>query len=209
MKQINFDLGFQSEYHESDFILSLCNLDAFNSITQNNKWINNRFLLIGEEGSGKSHLAHIWKEQQNAKELQENEPFEASSAFLIENIELIKNEEYLFHLLNYCQNNSLTLLMTASHYPEYALKDLNSRIKATLNTYIKNPDEEFIQVLIRKFFTDQQLAVSEEVVSYLVARVERSFTYLKNLVSTIDKLSLEEKRNITIPFVKSVLENVR
>ncbi|MFI4983851.1 MAG: hypothetical protein ACHP6I_01485 [Rickettsiales bacterium] len=208
MKQIHFDLGFASEYNESDFILSLCNLDAFNSIIKNANWVNNRFLLIGEEGCGKTHLANIWKTRTNAVELCEGDVFSRASAFLIENIERIKNEEYLFHLLNHCQNNSLPLLMTAEKYPAFTLRDLNSRIKATLSAIIKSPDEEFIRVLLHKFFAEQQLLVSEEVLDYLIARVERNFTYLKNLTTTIDKLSLEEKRNITIPFVKEVLARV-
>lgn len=208
MKQINFDLGFDSQYNESDFILSLCNVNAFNAVIKNNQWVNGRFLLIGEDGCGKTHLATIWKELNNAKELKENEVFENSSALLIENIERIKNEEYLFHLLNYCQNNSIPLLMTASCYPEYTLRDLSSRIKATMNAVIKNPDEELVNVLLHKFFTDQQMVVGEDVIEYLVNRVERSFLYLKNLLSTLDKLSLEEKRNITIPFVKSVLQGL-
>ncbi len=60
-------------------------------------------------------------------------------------------------------------------------------------------------LLFARYFAARQLKVSDEVINYLASRVERSFTAALKIVDAIDKLSLEQKRNITIPLVKSIL----
>jgi len=101
---------------------------------------------------------------------------------------------------------SITLLLTASCMPQFSLRDLQSRINASNKVLIKKPDDQLLKSLLLKHFYERQLIVSKDVLDYIFTRAERSFAYIELLVTKIDELSLEEKRNITLPLVKKVIE---
>ena len=46
-----------------------------------------------------------------------------------------------------------------------------------------------------------------DVIKYIVSRMERSFRAAEKLADIIDEEALKQKKNITIPFVKTLLEN--
>jgi chromosomal replication initiation ATPase DnaA len=56
-----------------------------------------------------------------------------------------------------------------------------------------------------KLFADRQLAISEEVVTYLALHLERSFAAARDAVAALDTAALAEQRRITVPLVKRVL----
>jgi chromosomal replication initiation ATPase DnaA len=205
--QFAFNFIHQKDFKEEDFIISYCNLEAYKSIKNCFNWPDKRLLLLGAEGSGKSHLAKIFASQLNASYLSlKDQEIEESTAWIMEDIDKLENEERLFHVINYAKENAITLLLTASTLPRFHLKDLQSRINATLKIVIKRPDDELLQALLLRHFMDRQLVVSQEVMDYIFTRSERSFEYIRRLVGNIDRLSLEEKRNVTVPLVRKVLE---
>lgn len=210
MKQIPFNLNIEEEYNIEDYIVSCCNIEPYKLVQNHVIWPFGRLLIIGEEGSGKTHLCSIWKGIVGAVELKEGESYQkyknSKQGFILEDIDNIKNEDYLFHLINFCQNQSQYLLMTAQTLPSLELVDLKSRINASQKAVIKQPDETLLRVVLNKYLVDRQLNVSQEVCDYILLRAERSFAFVKTFVEQVDFLSLKEKRNITIPLVKRVLE---
>jgi chromosomal replication initiation ATPase DnaA len=193
-----------------DFILSLCNIEAYNSITGKKLWPNNRLLILGEPSSGKSHLAKIWSDRASA--ISFNGSLEClyqntSDAIIAENIDMLSNEADLFHLINYCMQEGRALLMTARTLPSFKLRDLTSRLNATQKVLIKAPDDELVMILLRKYFTDNQIYLDNEVFEYIGNRIERSFAAIADLVKSLNTASLKQQRAITIPFVKSIIEN--
>jgi len=208
MKQITLDLNSQQDYAKDNFITSLCNIDAYNAITKEVAWPKNQLMIIGEESSGKTHLANIWQTKNDAVFLKHNEDFNKyislNSSYILEDIDLLKNDDYLFHLINHCINNSFTLLLTCKTLPNFKLIDLKSRINSMHKVLIKNPDDDLTKVLLLKHFSDRQLKVSQEILDYILTKTERSFSFISRLVNSIDKLSLEKRRNITIPIIREV-----
>ena len=67
------------------------------------------------------------------------------------------------------------------------------------------PDDGLVGAVMLKQFADRQLNVDPEVLTFLLARMERSFEAVGKLVAAIDEAALIEKRTITIPFAKKVL----
>ena len=61
---------------------------------------------------------------------------------------------------------------------------------------------------MKKMFYDRQLKVGDDVIQYFLVRMERSFLSARLIVSEIDQLTLAEKRQVTIPLAKVVLNNV-
>ena len=56
-----------------------------------------------------------------------------------------------------------------------------------------------------KQFTDRQLSVDPEVLTFLMARMERTFEAARKLVAALDEAALIEKRRITVPLAREVL----
>jgi len=50
------------------------------------------------------------------------------------------------------------------------------------------------------------VTVAADVIAYLVARIERSFAAARAAVAALDAAALAEKRPITAPFARRVLE---
>jgi chromosomal replication initiation ATPase DnaA len=70
------------------------------------------------------------------------------------------------------------------------------------------PDDRLIEALLVKHFADRQLRVGPEVVRFLLARMERSFTAAQDLVAAIDQSALAAHREITVPLARAVLERL-
>ena len=73
---------------------------------------------------------------------------------------------------------------------------------------IHAPDDMLLNAVLVKMFMDRQLEVSEEVLNYISTRIERSFSYIRQLVERADKIALAEKKGITIPVIRRVLEQM-
>ena len=59
-----------------------------------------------------------------------------------------------------------------------------------------------------KQFADRQLRVDPDVLTFLLARMERSFAATSRLVAALDQAALAEKRRITVPLARRVLETL-
>jgi chromosomal replication initiation ATPase DnaA len=208
--QLAFSFYTPIYYSECDYVLSCSNLEAYKCLSTSDKWPEGRLIIIGEEGSGKTHLANIWQQLKNAVFINESSElsYNKGQNLICENIQNIQNEEFLFHLINFCKAQEAKLLLTAAKLDQYALPDLQSRINATSKILIRPPDDNLLRVILMKWFVDKQLLVAEEVIEFIIARVERSYSYIKGFMLNLDQLSLEEKRSITIPLVKKVLERM-
>ena len=118
-------------------------------------------------------------------------------------------QEGLLHLYNWTKEQGGYLLITASERPKnwnISLDDLSSRMLASETVEIKAPDDYLLEAVIIKQFSDRQITLPADVISYLIPRAERSFDAIRKLVQNIDKLSRIEKKKITIPIARRVLE---
>jgi chromosomal replication initiation ATPase DnaA len=133
-----------------------------------------------------------------------------SSFAVLEDIHAITNEAALFHLLRHAENERVFLLlssrMSAQSLP-FTLPDLTSRLRSLPGIQIEAPDQVLLQVFMHKCFSDRQLRVSEDVIAYLVRRIERSFDAAYRVVEAVEHHSSETKRDITIPMVKPLVES--
>lgn len=68
------------------------------------------------------------------------------------------------------------------------------------------PDDDLIINLIIKLLHDKQIIIkNKEIFHYILKRIERSYEDTFLLIENIDKLSLEKKRELTIPLIKKLL----
>jgi chromosomal replication initiation ATPase DnaA len=84
---------------------------------------------------------------------------------------------------------------------------LMSRLKAMPAQEIAAPDDALLAAVLVKLFADRQLTVSEEVVKYLVARIERSCHAARSWVAALDAAALAENRAVTVALVRKLVEH--
>ncbi len=209
MSQYALTLQLPPVFSESSFYVSTCNRDAHAWIARWPDWPSSALLLHGPGGAGKTHLGHIWAAHTNAEVYDALPvPDALQTHALIENIERIGDERQFLHLINYSRERKFSLLLTSalpsSELP-FTLPDLTSRLKALSSVGITAPDDEVLSAALRKQFSDRQLKVDEDVILFLLPRIDRSFACVAEIVDALDRKALAEHRRLTIPFVKQTL----
>lgn len=213
MSQIALSFKTSTDYSPHNFIISPCNEEAIKWINKWPEWPSHCIVIYGPESCGKSHIASIWQEVSGAQKLlkdslSEQKEFQDNCA-LIEDIESGLDEEGLLHLYNRIKEQGGYLLLTSQAHPNkigIKLPDLKSRLNSCPSIGINPPDDKLLLLVMSKLFADRQLKVGDDVKNYLLLRMERSFKTAEKLVEKIDKLSLQEKKNITIPLARKALE---
>ena len=86
--------------------------------------------------------------------------------------------------------------------------DLRSRLLTAWPVRIDPPDDGLLGALLVKQLADRQINAEQEVVEFLVRRMERSFAAARVLVRMLDRASLRARRPITMPLARAVLEEI-
>jgi chromosomal replication initiation ATPase DnaA len=204
--QLVLDLGHVAAQSADDFMVCEGNQIAFEHVLAFPQWSSPLTLVEGPAKSGKSHLARIWAGRADAVVVARGD-LEALAAsggktpVLIEDVDRAGfDERGLFHLLNQSMRDERPVLMTArapvSTWP-YATNDVKSRARLASHFPITAPDDILLSQMFVKLFADRQLSVEPKVISYLVARMERSSEEVVALVSIADKLALSRGRAVT------------
>ena len=218
MQQLPLEIRFPRVSGRDDFIVSECNRLAAEWIDHWPNWPKpgHSLNIVGSEMAGKSHLAAIWQEVSGASLC--NNPESLSKALKIEDIKLfiLDNfhdcgtwpEETLFHLFNRCDQEYgglLILSKTPVTQMNWHLADLGSRMRGVATASISPPDDALMLALLEKYFTDRQLIAPASMLAYLIARMERSFNAIQKIGATIDRLSISEKKPLSINLARLAL----
>ena len=132
-------------------------------------------IIAGPVGSGKSHLAALWREKAGAEIIEAMAGTGAEEAaergpVLIEDADRNGfDDRTLFHIINNVRQHGHTLLITSRLWPmswPVELPDLRSRLKAATVVEIGEPDDELISQVIVKLFADRQLFVDDKLVAF-------------------------------------------
>jgi len=76
------------------------------------------------------------------------------------------------------------------------LRDLASRLRALPVVTLMPPDDALLRAVLVKLFADRQLRVDEELIAYLLARIERSFAGARAIVAELDREALRQRREV-------------
>jgi len=217
--QLSLELPHEVALGHEDFFISSSNEHAYELIETWPDWPKRMLMLIGPEGSGKTHLGSIWSHTVAAKIISAADLSRDAIPRLAENPALViedlpgqdLDETALFHLLNLINEQHGALLMTSSTYPsvwETRLPDLASRLRAVPVVELKQPDEALLRAVLVKLFADRQLKVEEPVITYLLSRMERSIANARQLVDVLDRKSMSEAARVSRPFAAKVLKSL-
>ena len=219
-KQLYFDMPDKTALGIEDYIITESNSFAFDLISRMIKGEINQGVISGPSFSGKTHLSKILIKNIGSNESlyidrdykKIIEKVGSSNLIVIENIDKVledKSEEDLFHIINFTKESDKRLLMTSGKSIskiEFKLEDLKSRLNATLEAKIMQPDDELMKLVLIKIFNDKQLLINPNVINFLKSRLERSYKSINDFIEKIDKFSLEKGKKITIALINDLIK---
>jgi chromosomal replication initiation ATPase DnaA len=215
-RQLVLDLAHRQALGEEDFLVSRSNAAAVELIDAWPHWPHPAAVVVGPQGSGKSHLANVWRLRSSGHLVPASELADAvvaalseRSALVVEDLDRgIADERALFHLLNRARESSVFVLLTSRQAPGdmlFRIPDLRSRLRALPVVVLQPPDETLLKAVLVKLFCDRQLNVEPAVIDYLSVRMERSMEAASRVVATVDRLALALHRKVTRPLAAEAL----
>ena len=189
--------------------------------------INENMYIYGLKNSGKTYLL-----QSLCNKFSKNDK---SSLFLplmdvtkygveiidsIENMDLVcidgleavsQNKEWeigLFNLINNAQQTGCRLVFTSSSEEgaiNFSLADLDSRIRKFQSHEIFPISDDHLLKALKKITNLRSISLGEKEAQYLITYTKRNIADLIIILESLDQLSMENKRRITIPLIKELL----
>ena len=226
-EQLVLGLSLKEALEKEDFFISSSNLDAVTLLGNPDRWASGVLLLVGPKGSGKTHLSNVWSKEHKAKHVKleavllEMEKGINHELVCVEDIDIIekaerqkklKIEEGIFHLINSIGNRGGKLLISSRKMPNslsLGLKDLVSRLQSFSSANIKEPDDRLVMALLLKYFNDRQIYVKHSNLTYIAARINRTYSSIYEFVNYVDHKSLVLNTKLTRPFIEAALNKMK
>lgn len=218
--QLPLDLGHRPAMGCEDFLVATSNADAVAWLDRWPAWPAPALTVYGPDGCGKTHLGHVWRARSHAP-IANGETLDAAdlpgliaraNAVVVEDADRVAGkparEEALFHLYNLARDSGGHLLLLSRKPPSRwraRLADLRSRIKAAPAVGVEAPDDALLAAVLVKLFADRQLRPGMDLITYLLARMERSLDAARRVVAALDRASLAAHRPLTVPLAREVL----
>ncbi len=218
-RQLHMPLDLPASLSRESFVAAPCNATALAMIDQPD-WPDGKLVLTGPEGAGKTHMLHIWAERAGAAltdgaSLAQADPEALASQdrVAIDNAEAVASsataQQSLFHLHNLLAARQGRLLLAARAPVRdwgLALPDLASRLQAATHVTLAPPDDTLLAAVLTKLFADRQIRVSDALIPFLLARMERSLAYAQTLVAQLDAEALARKKPVSRALAADVMK---
>ena len=208
--QLRLSLERAVDHAPHAFVVSDSNVLAVRTLELWPDWRGGALALTGPPGCGKSHLAAIWAARVQADRLSPDEmdALRRSGPLLVEDADGRLADETLFHLLNLAARPGGGLLLTSrlppSQWPA-DLPDLRSRLNALPVAELAEPDDAVLTAMLDKLFRERSIRPSEELLAYLVYRIERSALSASEIVARLDEAAYAQGRAISRSLARAVL----
>ena len=212
-RQLRLPLARPPSFRREEFIVSDANAAAVAAVEAWPDWHAGCLALTGPQGSGKSHLAFAWAEAAGAVALTPDARHADLEAVrgrpvLAEDAERFPDEA-LFHLINMAGEPGAGLLLTSRQAPALwpsQLADLRSRLNALHVAELGPPDDVILAGVIEKFFRERNIRPTDDLLPYLLRRIERSAPAAREVVLRLDEAADAKQRAVSRALAREILE---
>ncbi|WBO24155.1 HdaA/DnaA family protein [Sphingomonas abietis] len=194
MSQIALPLDWPEDERDDQFILSDANAAVARHLEHWALWPVPVTILTGPRKSGRSLIGRLFARKTGGR--------------LFDNA-WAADEEALFHAWNGAMASHRPLLIVADAAPpawQVTLPDLASRLVATPRVAILPPDDMLLRALLERGLARRGLAVPPPLVTWLSARIERSYVGIIAAIDALDRASLSRQHRLTVPLAREALE---
>ncbi len=225
MWQLALPLGIQAEQTFDAFHVSGDNSIAVASVQAlvQGRSDETQIFVWGGDAVGKSHLltaaCHAASELGQRIAYLAGEHLNESDALLgVESCDLLclddvqqingDSEEALFHAMNRCRESGTRVLISANAEIDdinIELADLKTRLQWGPSFQILALHDEALHHALEQLLMARDLEWAEDVVPYMLKRFPRDVGALRRTVLKLDEASMQAKRRVTIPLLKTVL----
>ena len=129
---------------------------------------------------------------------------------LLEDADQGAPDEVLFHLINMAGVPGGGLLLTGRTLPSAwhaDLPDLRSRLNAIHVAELPPPDDATLEGLLKKFFRERNIRPTDDLIPYLLRRMERSATRAQELVAKLDEVADAEQKAVSRALARQILDS--
>lgn len=173
-------------------------------------WGGSVLALVGPEGAGKSHLAALWATRARAEAWRlRDHGSSPTQTIVFEDADREPAGEELFHLLNRAGLPRGGLLLTGRTPPSAwatDVPDLRSRLNAIRVVEVAPPDEAGFVQLLREAFRRRGILPSDELITFLSRRVERSAPSARDVAERLDHHALQSGRPVSRAVARELFE---
>ncbi len=203
------------DFTEHSYFVSESNSLAYRLVESWGGGPDKMCVVYGPSGYGKTHLGHILKDRTGgilikAKDIgvETIRYVERSGSYIVDDLEDIERKDLAFHFYNVAKEKECYVVYLLNQAPgvwNSGLADLNSRLRSLSAIPLKQPEDSMCRAIIKKIFADLQVSVKEDVIDYLQDHTSRNLAEIQKNIYKLNSASLEYRRNITIPFIRKVL----
>ncbi len=147
-------------------------------------------ILQGEKSCGKTHLLKFFGEKFNLNFVEQSDEmptkilanFQENDFVIFEDLQLVKNQEWLFHLINSAREAKLFLILTSDGTEKFSLKDLNSRIKNIAVCRIENLSEKSLEELVLNRLSRRQIRLSQKAIKAITGAAGLNYSKIDQAI---------------------------
>ena len=214
-RQLALPFDWPERFDAEDFIDAPSNAAARAALVCPESWVENRLVLWGEPGCGKSHLAAMWAAKTGARSVAAwtlRSPLTADApGLVIEDIDAVDDETALLGTIERARHDGLKVLLTSRVPParlDAGLADLASRLRASLTIRIEPPDDALLDALLHRLAARRQLHLPAPLRQFLLRTLPRRPATLREAVARLDRASLATGRKLSRPLAEPLLADL-
>jgi len=221
MNQLGLPISLDSKMLLDNFIANSELLNLIHQLFQDKK--ASEIYVYGLTGQGKTHVLQgvvlkALASDKNAIYIDCIDSFpehlldfiDQLSFISLDNIDLIskENQEIFFDLYNRARQAGVVILVSGSSLPAdlTVMKDLKTRLSLAAVYKLEALNDELTMDVLNKQMNDRNLTIDSKIYEYLFKNYSRDLNTLVSVMNQLDKASLQSKKAISIPFVKTVLQ---
>lgn len=196
MQQIPLDLVPEAATGFDSFIITDTNRITVTALRAWPDWPAPILLLLGPEGTGKTHLGQAWQS--------------LSHGLLADDADQMDEAE-LFAEMNRALNGETSGMLLTSRKPptdwNVQMPDLRSRLSNTPVMKMDDYDEIVLEPILRQLFEERGRIITKDLVDYLLTYQDREVGALRTLVRRLDQAALADNADLTKHFASHYLSN--
>ncbi len=179
------------------------------------------FYVWGEPGNGRSHLLHALADEAPPGHVRYLGPQSALAAFTfdprvtiyaVDDCDSLSGAQQiaLFNLFNEVRSYPSCALVATGNAPPMGLavrEDLRTRLGWGLVFHLAPLSDEGKAAILKLAARERGIALADDVPAYLLTHFRRDMPSLMGLLDALDRFSLEQKRAVTLPLLRTMLAN--